>query len=276
MKGKDEREAKKQREKGFIAYKEKNYREAADYLEEAAHVLEDFDLLARLADAYSLLKEHQKSIEAYTKLYRMAGKEINDSHVIIMARMADEALRLNRGKLGLEYIDKAIGLLPLMRDKIRAQELKKVLAEKKQEMIDFEKRPEDEALDEILKQGKVMEERKCYSEAIELYTKYLSMEESGVVLYRRAECYKEVRRFEEAVEGYLKCLRPKSDLNLECTNNCYYSLATCYLEMPNFEEAIKACERALNHCYNSARRKKMENCKKLAEERQKVCLLHSK
>jgi len=272
MKDKDKKEAEIQLEKGMIAFRQNHYREAVDYFEDASCVLENFGMTYSLAQSYTYLKDHQKAIDTYSKLYKMAGEEIDSNHIIILKLMADEAFALKDTELALKYLDRAMTESKFLNDKSHGKRLYKQICETKEGMISSKKQPESDPTLEMLKQGKAMEERRSYTEAIDLYTKCLNIKESKIALFRKAECYKALRRFEEAIEMYLKCIKLEDKSELNQPVECFYSLQICYMEIGDYEKAIKVYKKAPMDYRNEAKRKKMEKYKQIAQERLKVII----
>eukprot|EP00826_Nyctotherus_ovalis_P007379 TRINITY_DN11837_c0_g1_i3.p1 TRINITY_DN11837_c0_g1~~TRINITY_DN11837_c0_g1_i3.p1 ORF type:complete len:327 (+),score=76.05 TRINITY_DN11837_c0_g1_i3:155-1135(+) len=269
----DKREANLQYEKGVTAFKEGNYKEAADYFEDAARILENYNFVYALALTYSKLQENKKAMEAYVRVYGLVDKEVAaaEKRVKILVYIAREAGALKKIKEAEAYLEKALEVLPLVKDKGREQELREDIVNQKRMLPSMEKVTKKNLMVEAFEKGKAMEERRSYDEAIEEYTKSLEIKETALATFRRALCYQELGRFEEAVEGYARYLKFRGELEQTQISNCYFNLGVCYLELGDYENACTIYSNILKSTYNVSRKSKALKYLQVANERKEVC-----
>lgn len=268
----DRREASLQYEKGITAFNERNYKEAADYFEDAARVLDNFRSTFALGVTYSKLQENKKAMEAYIRAYGLVTPEsgAEDKRVQLLVRIAKEAGALRRTKEAEAYLQEALQRLPQVKDRVREHELREEIAEQRRMMMSVEKGVKKNLAAEAFERGKAMEERRSYDEAAEEYTKSLEIKETAVAIFRRARCYQELGRFEDAAEGYVRCLKPGSDSEQIRVSDCWLNLGLCYLELGDYESACNVYSNTVKNCYDRSKRSKALKHLQVAKERREV------
>ncbi len=262
--------------KGIEAFNRNTYKEAVELLEQAAQILADKFSFFYLAETYANLKEHQKAIDMYDKAYAALQKEpkITKEHVLVLQCKAEEERHLGNYQKSIECYDTA---LDLAQKSMKAEELREIkfdLESGKQQVKKLIVDEERKKYVEALKQAQEMEKRKSYREAVELYTKCISLQEAAEGYFQRAQCYKAMGEFKEAIKDYAKCAELKKTsfkLDDNLIVKSLFFMGGCYVELGEFKQAVLIFKKAYEKIhYGDKYKDEIERAHKLATERMEV------
>eukprot|EP01022_Parablepharisma_sp_SALTPOND_P006781 TRINITY_DN1273_c0_g1_i1.p1 TRINITY_DN1273_c0_g1~~TRINITY_DN1273_c0_g1_i1.p1 ORF type:complete len:1282 (+),score=171.25 TRINITY_DN1273_c0_g1_i1:4387-8232(+) len=266
--------------KGKEAFNRNAYKEAAEYLEESAQILNDKFSFFYLGECHASLKQHQKAIECYDKAYGLLDQDKpGNEHTLVLKCKAEAERHLGNYEKSIACYDMALGLAQNYMNTSDLRNFKFEIEDSKQEvkrlMANMEKRKYIEAF----KQAEEMEKRKSYKEALELYTKCLTLQETAEVHYQKAQCYRAMGMFAEAIEEYSKCIELKKN-SLRSDDSLYvkslFHQGICYLEMSEFKKAVLMMRKTYDKLhFGDKMKEEVERWHKLAHERMGVLLFIS-
>ena len=241
--------------KGLESFNNGYYNEAVEYLEEASSILDDKFTYYHLGKSYVKLNEYKKALNAYdTALNKLDPNNPSKEHCILYQEKA--RLEMTEGNVDKanEYFEEVINIGKKFMSKT---DLKKCIqdidAEKnnlKKDSVNLGRRK----YEEMLKQADALKEKESYKEAAVLYTKCLGMVEDSEIKYKRAECYRLMKKYKDAIEEYNRCIASKRAINkneIKLYENCLHFQAKCYLEICSYTNAIeilkKLHEKLISH-----------------------------
>jgi len=261
--------------KGMEAYNRNSYKEAVEYLEEAAKLLQDKCSFFYLAEVYGNLKNHEKAILNYDKTYAcLDPNNPSKEHILVLKCKGEEERNLGNFEKSMTCYETALSLGQKFMTPIELRDLKYEIEESKQEVKRLAVTLERKKYTETLKQAEEMEKRKSYKEAIELYTKCIGLQENAEGYFNRAQCYRTMGSYPEAIIDYQKCIElrknaVRSDDNLHIKSLFYQGL--CNLEMGKYKESTVLIRKASEKIfYTDKLKEEIDRWEKVASERMEV------
>ena len=270
MKSKDEIESNFQLQKGKNAYNSGEYREAIECFEEALKTINDQYIYYNLALCYSNLKDHVKALDKYNESYNKLDKKINKEYFIVLDSIIKEEKALGNYENAMKLADKALKMI--IESGNIFEKYKSWFDTHKKEIVDLQTHPEKRQYEENFNHAETMKENKSYNEAIELYTKCLNIKDDINCYLKRANCYKEIGMYEDAINDYDEAIKHyNSNINENYKSKCFYEKGLCHLELCHFESAEEMFKKAWScYCIEYGFKEKIQERYKVTQNMKKV------